>query len=563
MKTILVIDDATALREEIIEALEYLEFQVIGAANGAIGMQLAQEHLPDLIVCDIMMPEIDGYAVLKALRQNRQTAAIPFIFLSAKADKLDMRQGMNLGADDYLTKPFTLDELSATINARLEKQEAIASSYSHKIFPGDRDSLTNLPHRDWLLQRLQEILISECQNIAVFHLNIDDFKSINNDLGYVVGDLLLQSFAQRLSISVRPEDFVARLSGDEFGMILVNIDQQQATDLAVKIKQTLCQPYTFQDRQIAINVSIGITLYPADNSNSDKLLSHADKARHWAKAKGGGNYQFYNPQIDALATERDLIFTQLSHALERSEFQLHYQPQINLMTGQIIGAEALLRWRNQELGQIPPDKFIPLAEETGLINAIGEWVLRAACTQGRIWQVSGLLPSQIAVNMSVCQLKQGNFSATVAQILQQTSFDPGFLELEITETGAMEDIEATIAVLHELKAMGISIAIDDFGTGYSSLNYLKRFPIDVLKIDRSFTSEVTTDASDAAIAQTIIHLAQSLHLKAIAEGVETLEQLEFLRQQGCYAMQGYLFSPAVPALEFEQMLRNNSRLLTN
>lgn len=572
MTKILVIEDVQILREEILEALECLEFDVVGAENGVVGVEQAKLHLPDLILCDVMMPELDGYGVYEALRENSETAIIPFIFLSAKADKSDIRQGMNLGADDYLTKPFTTSELSDAITARLQKQAKITQPYitemkraaEHLSQLAYRDPLTNLPNRILLHQRLQEAIAQAKRHqysIGILCLNLSRFKLVNAALGHLIGDRLLQAVAQRLTQCVSSNDTVARLSGDEFSVVLTGITQKpDLVDTAQQILNKLSEPYDINGEEILIQLSMGITVYPEDNSNQDKLLNHADTAMRRAKRQGSSAYQLYNPDLDTLIAKRQFLETYLGHAIERSELEVYYQPQINLITGRIIGTEALLRWQHPNLGTISPSTFIPIAEETGLIFPIGEWLLHQVCTQAGIWQTSNFIPIRVSVNLSARQFKQQNLITLIAQALRETGLDPNRLELELTETSLMEDVDMTIATLLELKAMGIQISIDDFGTGYSSLNYLRRFPLDTLKIDQSFVSHVVHDANDAAIATAIIAMAQSLKLKVIAEGVETEEQFNFLRQHGCYAMQGFLFSPPLPAAEFEQLLAENKRL---
>ncbi len=370
------------------------------------------------------------------------------------------------------------------------------------------------------------------------------FKAININLGYNNGDLLLKLVAERLEKNFGKDGTLARLGGDEFSLLITHAESKQAiVDIAQKVLKLLGDPYDLNGHYAQIQISIGIALYPTDSDTPDRLLNQADMAMRYVKAKGNGGYQFYMPDIDALATERHLMESKLTQALERLEFQLYYQPQVNLITGRIIGAEALLRWKDPELGLVYPAKFISIAEETGLIIPIGEWVLRTACVQAKAWERSNRLPIRISVNLSARQFRQDNLVETVAQILQETQLSADVLALELTETSVMENVEATILILRELKRWGVHISIDDFGTGYSSLNYLKRFPIDTLKIDQSFVRDITTDPNDAAIAKAIIAMAQSLQLKVIAEGVETEEQFNFLRQSGCHAMQGYLFSP--------------------
>ncbi|UBF29249.1 EAL domain-containing protein [Kovacikia minuta CCNUW1] len=579
MTQLLVIEDDANVRTLILKLLQAEGFEVISANDGQAGIQLAQALEPDLILCDIMMPECDGYEVLQRLRQHAGTANIPFIFLSAKSERIDLRQGMELGADDYLTKPFKRAELLGAVFARLAKQASVTQPYVDEMKRAAqtlsqlayRDPLTNLPNRILFHHQFQEAVAQAGRAnrsipgrsqvlIAILCINLNRFKAINTNLGYSNGDLLLKLVAERLEQNFGQSNTVARLGGDEFSLLVTDISQGEVVELAQRVLKLLGDPYDLDGSYVQIQISVGIALYPQDGNNPDRLLNHATMAMRSVKAKGSGGYQFYTPEMDALETERQLIESKLNLALARLEFQLYYQPQINLITGRIIGAEALLRWKDPERGLIAPDKFISIAEETGLIIPIGEWVLRTACAQIKIWQINNRLPIRISVNLSARQFKQDNLVELIAQILQETDISPDLLVLELTETSVMENVETTILVLKELKQKGIHISIDDFGTGYSSLNYLKRFPIDTLKIDQSFVREITTDANDAAIAKAIIAMAQSLQLKVIAEGVETEDQSNFLRQNGCHAMQGYLFSPPVPAEEFEQLLLADKRL---
>lgn len=576
MTKILVIEDDATVRTLILKLLKAEGFEVISGENGRTGIQMAQAHEPDLIICDVMMPELNGYEVLEQLRQNSATARIPFVFLSAKADRTDLRQGMDLGADDYLTKPFRRAELLGAISARLNKQATITQPYIDEMKRAAqnlsqlayRDPLTNLPNRIVFHHKLQEVLKQadrSQQLVAVMYLNLDRFKEINANLGYAEGDLLLHLVAERLAqIKFDCESLVARLGGDEFSLLLSNVgSKQMVVEAAQHLQQMLAEPYMLSERTVHGQVSMGIALYPDDSNSSDNLLNRADMAMRYAKSKGGQAYEFYSIELGALVTERQTLHNKLLSALEQQEFQLHYQPQVNLITGRIIGVEALLRWYQPELGWVTPDRFISIAEETGLIVQIGEWVLQTACSQAKAWQEACQIATRISVNLSARQFRQPNLAEKVAEILRQTELDPDLLVLELTETCVMENVEDTIVTLRALQAMGIHISIDDFGTGYSSLNYLKRFPIDVLKIDRSFVQEITTDTNDAAIAKAIIAMAQSLQLKVIAEGVESEEQYTFLRQSGCYAMQGYLFSRPVVAAELEKLLVEDRRLQIN
>lgn len=569
MKTILVIEDVRSLREEIVAILDCLDYKAIAAADGAQGIELARLHLPDLVLCDIMMPEMDGYEVFQTLHQDPETAHIPFIFLSAKADKSDVRRGMNLGADDYLTKPFTSEELSEAIAARLAKQEAITQPYIDEMKRATyslqqlafRDPLTNLPNRILLRHELHERLQQARQRqtlLAVICLHINYFNAINSNLGHVAGDQLLQMIAARLQDCVGPNDVVARLSGVEFCLLLAGRSQPAEVEQWIHtLLEILAEPYTVANQQVRMQFGVGITLYPQDSDNGDVLLNHADLAMRLAKKRGQTHYQFYNPEQDAESNERQRLIMDLDMAIDRGQFQLHYQPLVNLITRRIIGAEALLRWQHPELGMIAPDIFIPLAEETGAIVRIGQWVLKTACLQAQTWQSSSLLPLRVSVNVSARQLQQTDFLATVKQSLTETNTTPELLTLEVTETGIIDNLEASIEILTALRSQEIQIALDDFGTGYSSLNYLSRLPLDAVKIDRVFVGRIQEGSRDATIVTSIIAISQTLKLKVIAEGVETEDQVQFLQKHGCNAIQGHWYSRPLPATEFERFLRKS------
>ncbi|MCD8486081.1 MAG: EAL domain-containing protein [Desertifilum sp.] len=572
MKLILVIEDEQAIRSNMLKLLTLSGFQAIGAENGRMGVQMAQVYLPDLVLCDIMMPDLDGYEVLNTLRQQPETAMIPFIFLSAKAERSDLRYGMNLGADDYVTKPFTSRELLEAIKARLAKQETVTQPYVDEMKRAAEslstvaycDPLTSLPNRIVLRHRIQEAIVQaqrSSQLVAVICLNIDRFNEINATLGYSMGDLVLQAVAQRLSQCVSPQDTVARLGGDEFSIVLVRVpDREAVTELMSTILGALRAPYLINGEIIALRVSVGIALYPEHGANPDQLLSRAETSIRWGRKQGEKEFQFYQPSMDLIDAERRLLETDLRSALDNNEFLLYYQPQVNLITGRMVGMEALVRWQHPQRGLLPPNRFIHLAEDLDLVIPLGAWVLKQACLQAQAWQSISLVPLRMSVNLSARQFKQANLAACVAQTLQETGLNPKLLVMEVTETSLMEDIDDTVEKLRDLKAIGMEISIDDFGTGYSSLNYLRRFPLDTLKIDRSFVAQVMSDSNDAAIATAIIAMAQSLKLKVIAEGVETEDQLAFLRKHGCYAMQGFLFSPALPAAEIEALLKQDKRL---
>jgi diguanylate cyclase (GGDEF)-like protein/PAS domain S-box-containing protein len=421
------------------------------------------------------------------------------------------------------------------------------------------DPLTGLPNRLLLNARMEHSLTRARRNnslLAILFLDLDRFKNINDTLGHPIGDLLLQEVAHRLTGCVREEDTVTRLGGDEFTILLEDLQNSRfASDIAQKIIAVLADRFVLQGHEVFITCSIGISLFPSDGDNVTNLLKNADSALYRAKEQGRNNYQYYTEELTTRAMERLSMENNLRHALERNELVVHYQPQVDLYSGSIIGMEALLRWQHPEMGLVGPSTFIPLAEETGLIIPIGEWVLRTACARLQAWIDAGLPKVRMAVNLSSRQFNQKNLAEVIASALRDTGLDPNCLELELTESLIMQDAEAAIVVLHKIKALGVQFSIDDFGTGYSSLSYLKRFPIDRIKIDQSFVRNITTDPEDAAVSQAIISLSHSLNMKTVAEGVETIEQQEFLRSRQCDEIQGFYFSRAVPAHEMELLLK--------
>ncbi|MFZ5594293.1 MAG: putative bifunctional diguanylate cyclase/phosphodiesterase [Pseudomonadota bacterium] len=420
------------------------------------------------------------------------------------------------------------------------------------------DDLTGLPNRVMFKQRLEQA-IAEARRyghkVAVLLLDMDRFKTINDTLGHDVGDGLIKAVAMRLNGCVREIDTVSRLAGDEFAFILPGLAVgEDAARVAQKILDEFAQPFWVSGYQLFISASIGIALYPADGQCVDTLLKNVDAAMYHTKEHGRSAYQFYAAEMNARAFERLALEHALRHALERNELVLHYQPQIALDSGKIVAMEALLRWRHPELGLIAPMQFIPIAEETGMIVQIGEWVLHTACAQNKVWQEAGLAPVRMAVNLSVRQLRQPNLGQMIERVLQDSRLEPRYLELELTESMLMQNAEVAIPALKALGAMGIEISIDDFGTGYSSLSYLKRLPIHALKIDRSFVCDIPADHDDAAIAMAIIAMAHNLGIRVIAEGVETAAQQGFLVDHYCDAMQGFHLSTPLPASEAVRLL---------
>lgn len=434
------------------------------------------------------------------------------------------------------------------------------------IYHATHDPLTGLPNRNLLQDRLAQALALDAfahkNPLCVMFLDLDNFKKVNDTLGHTVGDMLLKAVADRLTGCVRGGDTVARLGGDEYIIVLPNVrEMQDVITVAKKIIAVFAAPFPLLGDEIYVTSSIGIALSPTDGETVDALLKNADAAMYHAKEQGKNNYQFYSAEMNIRVFERLALETSLHRAIRQREFLLHYQPRVDLRTGRISGVEALVRWNHPEIGLVSPAKFIPLAEETGLIVPLGEWVLRTACAQNRIWQERGLPPLRIAVNLSSRQFRQENLIQMVAGVLTETHLAAQWLELELTESLVMQEGERSVAILTELKEMGIDIAIDDFGTGYSSLSYLKRFPVRNLKIDQSFIRDMTRDPDDATLVRTIITMAHGLGMKVIAEGVELEEQLDFLRRHQCEEIQGYYFSQPLDAEKFEQLLRSGKSLV--
>jgi diguanylate cyclase (GGDEF)-like protein len=567
MTTILVIEDVEALREEIMETLSYEGFDVLGAENGVVGVQIAKTYLPNLIICDIAMPELDGYGTLVALRQEPKTSMIPFIFLTAMTEKADMRQAMQLGADDYLTKPFTSAELLGAIASRLQKYNSVREHYYDEIkavgerfeYLSHHDDLTQLPNRILFHESLsQAVLHAKINNksLALLFLDMDNFNIINNTLGNDIGDQLFKAIAERLKRYAAPCDMVARIQGDEFALIISDVKDPISIKMETqKILDLLSRPYNLYGHEVFITSSIGITIFPDDHQDVEGLIKNAELAMYYAKNHGRNSYKLYSSDLNVQSSEYMALANSLHRAIDRNEIRVFYQPLVDLQSGQIVGAEALARWQHPDLGIIMPSKFIPVVEQTGLILRLSEVILYSVCDQMRSWRDSGINYGFVAVNLSGQHFRpDNNLIELVSKVLQETGIDPEHLELELTESIIMQNAEFTIQVLSHLQALGVKIAIDDFGTGYSSLSYLKHFPVNTLKIDRCFIQDITTDRHDATISLAIIDLAHSLSLQVIAEGVETAEQIQFLKENNCDQVQGYFFSPPLPAPEFEKML---------
>jgi len=430
--------------------------------------------------------------------------------------------------------------------ARSERERLLAAQY---------DALTGLPNRNLLHRRFAELLAvaeRDSRQFAVMFLDVDRFKMINDTRGHSFGDLVLKQVAAVLRRTMIGNFHVFRYGGDEFVVLTDSIDSiEQLAAASRRLVGAFSEPIAVDRQEVYLTASVGVSVYPKHGRDFDSLLKHADAAMYSAKEKGKNNFQFYSESINEAIRRKVELENELRKALEREEFELHYQPQVNADTGRLIGVEALLRWNNPRLGPISPAEFVPVAEDTGLIVPIGNWVLRTACLQNKAWQDAGHPPVPVSVNLSMKQFEQTNFVGSVYQTLMETKLEPKHLCLEITETVAHHNIERTIRRIQDLKFIGVKIAIDDFGTGYSSLSYLKKFAVDTLKIDKSFVKDIAGDGNDLAIVTTIISMSNILQFKVIAEGVETKEQLALLREKGCSEVQGYYYGKPTPAERFE------------
>ena len=689
----LVVDDDAMMRLLIRQTLERAGFACHEATNGAMALRRYGEVQPDIVLLDVMMPEMDGYEVCERMRQQDPAAMVPVLMLTGLDDMDSINRAYEVGATDFVSKPINWGVLGHRVRYILRASQAFRDSAKHQaslesaqriarlgswewslvrnetywsaetyrilgidsqplnpgcdqllgcVHPEDReqtqqalrdllgngqsfgravrivrpdgavrhvqlqaegsfeadgslnqisgtiqdvtelkeaeerirylayyDGVTGLPNRQFFIERLQHAL-AQCRRhnrqLAAVSLDLDQFKRFNDTLGYTAGNELLIAVAQRLADAVRQEDTVARgdsdqldavarLDGDEFSLLITDLGHyHDAARVARRLLDELRKPFRAAGREVFVSASIGLALYPLDGEDADALIKNAGAAMHFAKDQGRDNYQFYSRAMNATALEKLAMESQLRRALDRNELVLYYQPKLHMSTGQIVGLEALIRWKHPELGLVPPSQFIPLAEETGLIIPIGDWILRDACIRNMAWQQAGLAPVHVAVNIASSHFRQGGLADSVGMALRDSGLEPGWLEVELTESMLMQSVDATLKTLFELKDMGVRLAIDDFGTGYSSLSYLKRFPLHTLKIDRSFVKDLPRDTEGAAIAKAIIAMAHSLKLSVVAEGVETPEQLAFLQQHGCDLVQGFLFSRPVIAEDIPAML---------
>jgi diguanylate cyclase (GGDEF)-like protein len=577
MIKILVIEDERVLRKSLLKMLSAEGYQSIGAENGSIGVYLARTQKPDLILCDLMMPELDGYGVVSILQEDTNTAMIPVICLTAKEDRAALRQVMELGADDYINKPFSRAELFGAITAQLEKRkraqkqtEALKQVIAKLNYSVHFDPVTNLPNRLLLRERFQKMVQTESSQgskIPCLVLCIHQLERISNSLRENYGQQLFRAIAERLKSAVNEPGIVAQLSVDQFAIILPpvgaqgNLAQEKSQGLAERLLGLLAQPFAFGKHEIVLTNCIGIAMYPDDGVEIDNLLKKATMAMDQDKQRQRSSCQIYTPAIQVKSKDRLMLEMSLRQAIENEQFQVYYQPIIDLDSDKIIAVEALVRWQHPERGLVTPDEFIPLAEETGLILSVDEWVMRTACKQVKQWQNTGVDLS-VAINISGLHFSQTNLGRRVLQILETTQLDPQFLELELTESALVQNPENASLVLKRLKTIGVRLGLDDFGTGYSSLSYLQQFPFDTIKVDRSFVQNLEQNSKNAAIVTAIIQMAHSLTLKVVAEGVETEAEQNFLRDHDCDYFQGYWYSHPIPAEVLTQRLQLNQQILS-
>ncbi|MGL5082231.1 MAG: putative bifunctional diguanylate cyclase/phosphodiesterase [Microcoleaceae cyanobacterium] len=579
---ILIVDDQATNLRLLTKVLNRAGYEVRQAINGEIALQAIQARQPDLVMLDIMMPEVDGYQVCTKLKSNIETAHIPVIFLSALDDVFDKVKAFSLGAVDYIGKPFQAQEVLARVrhhlalqetnrkithlNLQLEQQVKDRTQQLEDIHARLRqlalyDELTGLPNRALFLDHLETALKAAQSDpnyqFAVLFLDCDRFKVINDSLGHSAGDELLTVVADRLQSTLPKVNVLARLGGDEFAILLTPLYQvDEAITIAAQIVQTLTHPFQLKGYEVYVSVSMGIAIGNSSYTQPLQILQDADTAMYRAKASGDPCYQVFDPQMHQKAFQFLQIETDLRRAIFHQELHLNYQPIVDLNTEKLVGFETLARWHHPERGFIPPGDFIPVAEETGLIVPLGNWILYTACKQLQAWQDQELLNFDLtlSINLSAKQFNQRYLVQQIDQVVGEMKLNPKFLKLEITESVILENLKIAQSLLEELRDRQISICLDDFGTGYSSLNYLRCFPIDTLKIDQSFIRRLDGSSEKLGLVPVIINIAQTMNMTVIAEGIETLDQLKQLRSLDCHCGQGYLFSKPVDSEIATQML---------
>jgi diguanylate cyclase (GGDEF)-like protein len=580
--TILIVDDEEHNRKLLELLLRADGYLTLTAADASQALAVIANSPPDLILLDVMMPEMDGYQVAAMLKADSVTLNIPIIMLTAQIDRAARLAGLKAGAEEFLTKPFEPMELRLRVRnllrlkaygdlqrdhtillERLRNVTERKEAEKRLIRMAHFDALTGLPNRTLFYRNLASALDRARARgwcVALLCIDLDHFKNVNDTRGHALGDELLCQVSSRLQQCVRIRDTLARLGGDEFGVILAARDGEQRAHLvANRIRETLSVPFALKEHEVDVTASVGIALYPDDAADAETLIQYADTAMYQAKGAGRNTSRFFKARMNTDALARLDIETALRKALENEEFVLHFQPKIELSSGHVCGLEALLRWQRPGFGLVPPGEFIGVLEDTGLILPVGRWVIAAACRQIGAWLASSVGPVAVSVNVAGRQFIEGDIERDVTRALEEHHIPANLLELEMTESSLMMDAARTVNTLQNLRNLGVGVAIDDFGTGYSSLAYLRRFPLDKLKIDMAFVRGITTNADDAAIALAIIRLSHTLKLQVIAEGVETAAQLQWLRNHDCDQVQGYLLSRPVPAADIDSMLSRSNR----
>jgi diguanylate cyclase (GGDEF)-like protein len=572
--TILIIDDDEQIRRLLKDLLgPNADCTTVGSAEDALALLKSVNF--NLVISDINMGGISGLDLVP--RVLKQTPDTVVVMISGQQTIDFAIEAMRAGAFDYITKPLDLRHVETAVNRALSHQHLLTQKRRYENHLEDlvkertaevehlayHDGLTGLPNRVLFADRCTQALAIAQRNqnlVAVMMVSIDRFKKVTESLGHAAGDAVLTQAAARLQRCVTSGDTVARFEGEEFALLLTPVAETgDLTEVARAIDKVFKAPFHLGGQEVYVTTSVGISLFPFNGEDSSTILRNAVAALYRAKKQGGNNYQFYAADMNAVALKRLALETSMRRAIENAEFITYYQPVVNLASGAVVGSEALVRWQHPELGLLPPGRFIGLAEDTGLILDIGDFVMRAACAQTRAWQDRGLGRLRIAVNLSARHFQQKDFLDRLLEILGETRLDPTCLELELTETSIMENTESAMKVLTQLRKLGVRMAIDDFGTGYSSLSYLKHLPIDTVKLDRSFVKGATTDPDDAALVMAIVTLAHNLKLRVIAEGVETEEQAVFLRLLRCDEAQGFLFGKPMPFEVFESSITVDPR----
>lgn len=566
---LLIIDDDEQIRNLLVELLcEHYECTNVASAEEALAVLRGCEF--DVVISDINMTGISGLDLLPHVHEACPDAAV--IMISGQQTIESAIEAIRGGAFDYIMKPLDLNHVEAAVGRaarhhRLLQQkrhyetnleELVRERAAQLEHLSYHDVLTGLPNRVLFQDRVTQVLTAAQHTprmIGIIFLSLDRFKKINDTLGHAFGDFCMTEVAVRLRQCIQDGDTIARFDGDEFALLLTQVSgTEDIVELAQTMADALRPPFQLDEREVFVTASMGISIFPDDGGDSNTILKNAGAALHMAKMLGGNNYRFYTSDMNARALKRLELESNLRRAIDREELEVYYQPQIEYASGKVVGAEALVRWHHPTLGFLPPAEFIPLAEDTGVIEELGAWVMRTACAEAGRWHAEGFEDVRIAINVSTREFRNPNFYERMLETLQQTGLDPRKLEVELTETTMMANTNAAVELLRKIRKLGVKIAIDDFGTGYSSLSYLKRLPIDTLKLDRSFVNGATSDPDDAALVMAVITLAHNLRLKVIAEGVETEEHLRFLRLLRCDGGQGYLFGKPMPAAVFRSSL---------